>query len=816
MSSYDFTFACEGIGGIAHAWEPLRVVRFRGTEALSTPYRYDVTLLDVAAMIPVGELIGKRATLRIATSSVPAYKTVHGIVTEAEEISTLPEGRTFRVVIEPPWTRAKHKRHCRIFLQKSLRHIVETVLQSDKLLKKATSEELAPDLGGIDFTPALEKFAWRIVDTQRLDDARVSPFVVQYNESDFAFVSRLLEAEGISYHFEHAADTVLLVFSDSDSGKPRLTPAVVGTGINGREIRGFFTGARLKPAAVTLGDYNWKQPDVNMSASAGSKGADSFEQVYPGGYPDHANQGAPLAHVLLGRHKTEARFARGNGWLRVLGAGSIFELEHKTARLEGEYLVTSLDVQAEQAGVLQSNPAGAIEPFTASFVCARRGSGKTVEDSGFRPAHSTPRPKIIGSQTAIVTAEPSASGAEINVGGPAGTDIGCVRLRFHWDTESARLAKEPSSCWVRVNEPFAGSGMGGVWHPRVGTEVIVEFEDGNPDRPVVVGRVYNGIHRPYHGGAPNISTLKSNASPGGAVHNEITFDDTAGGELIYTNAGKDMETDVGNDRVETVAANAFMKVGGNDTEAIGANCSVTIGVNEMVTVGGNDTSTIAGNVSTTIGANSMTMIGGNEAHVVGANQAITIGANHTEVVGGSLSEKIGGTLTTNVAAAESQSIGADRSTTIAGAHTQSFGATHVKIVDGNRSLECADLTTDIGGSSIRLVGGSITTTVGSEHTMNAGGGAIFLAPKYSALDSNRSDVDTTKIKITGLTLTIGGIQLGASGSMSVTAAVNANLGGLSLEFYGAKLHVYGLLTGCNGGDVQNNGIKTRAGFNIYL
>lgn len=817
MGTYDFTFACEGLSGIANPWGTLRVVRFQGTEAISAPYRYEIILLDVGTPLPITEWIGKRATLRIATLSIPIHKTIHGIVVEAEEIGQLPEGRTLRLVLAPPWTRARHRRHCRIFLEKTLRQIVEAMLQSDKLVQKAGGQEISPDLGGIDFTPAQERFTWRIVDTSRLDDARVYPFVVQYNESDFDFVSRLLEGEGISYHFEHGADTALLVLTDSDSGRPHLAPLVVGAGIDGREIRGFFSGARLRPAAVTLGDYNWKQPDVNMVTKAGDKGADLFEDIYPGLYPDHSNQGAPLAQIRLGRHKTEARFARGEGWLRVLGAGTIFELEHKTSRLEGEYVVTSMDVRAEQSGVLQSNPDGAmIEPFNARFECARRGKGPAIEESNFRPALTITRPKIIGSQTAIVTAEPSTLGAEINVGGPSGTDIGCVRLKFHWDTDALRLGKESSSCWVRVNEPFAGSGSGGVWHPRVGTEVIVEFEEGNPDRPIVVGRVYNGVNRPYHGGNPVMSTFKSNASPGGKVHNEITFDDSSGAELVYTNAGKDMETDVGNERLETVAANATMKVGANDQETIGANCTVKVGINENVSVKANDTSTIAGNVTTTIGSNSLTMIGVNEVHVVGGNQTTTIGATHTEIVGASLTETIGGTLTTNVAAAETQIIGGNRNTTIAGANTQSFGAAHIKLIEANRDMDCKPQSTNVGAAAIRIVGGSISTTVNGAQTVNAGAGIVFLGPTYSATNTNEDDIDNTFITITGLSVSMGINSISQVGTSLSVKGLELTATGLSGSYTSTSVSILGFNPEVKAADLENNGIKTRAGLIICL
>ena len=817
MSLADFTFACEGAESAADPWAALRVVRFRGTEALSTLSRYEIVLLAPPDPLKVGALIGKRATLRIATLSTPAFKTLHGVIAEAEEIAALPEGRTLRVVLSPPWARAAHRRRCRIFLDKTLRQIIESVLLDDPLVRKAGAEPLEPDLGGPDFAPAREAFAWRVEDTSRLDSKRARPFVVQYNESDLAFVSRLLEEEGIAFHVENGADTCLLVLSDSDAGRARLSPDLVGAGVDGREVRGFFAGARLRPEAVALGDYNWKQPSVEMTARAGEKGADLFEHAYPGGYPDEPSQGKPLASAILGRHRTEARFSRGEGWLRVLSAGTLFQLEHSKARLEGQHLVTSLEVRGKQAGVLQSAPEGdTSEPFVARFECARRGDGAKVKDSGFRPARATPRPRILGSQTAVVTAEPSSKGAEIHIGGPDGIGIGCVRLRFRWDTEEARLAKEPSSAWVRVNEPFAGSGMGGVWHPRVGTEVLVAFEDGDPDRPIVVGRVYNGVNRPHRGGAAPVSTFKSNASPGGAVHNEITFDDSSGAELVYTNAGKDMETDVGDNRTETVGTDASMKVGANDDETIGANCTVTIGANETVSVGANDTNLIAGNCSTSIGSNSMTIIGGNELHVVGANQSIEIGATHTELVGGSVTEEIGGTLTTDVAASETEDIGANRSTTIAGAHTQSFGAAHLKQVGGNRDIICADLTTKVGAASIQIVGGKITTNVTGSHTLTTGGGAIFLAPTYSAEDANRSDINGTKITLTGVEASVGVIQLSAAALALAVTGVSVTAAGLNLELTGADVDLYGLLTRINGGHLEGNGIKTRVGLIVKL
>src|SRR5262249_39651263 len=150
-------------------------------------------------------------------------------------------------------------------------------------------------------------------------------------------------------------------------------------------------------------------------------------------------------------------------------------LEHAKTRYEGEYLVTRLEVRGEQQGVVALSSSRGENPWTMAFECVRRGRGASVKPSRFRPKRLTPKPRISGSQTAFVIAEPSTQGAEIHVGGPRGAEIGCVRLRFHWDNDTDRHSREPASCWVRVSQTYAGAGEGALCHPRVGNEVIVHF-----------------------------------------------------------------------------------------------------------------------------------------------------------------------------------------------------------------------------------------------------------------------------------------------------------------------------------------------------
>ncbi|WP_437299335.1 type VI secretion system Vgr family protein [Sorangium sp. So ce426] len=611
MMEFDFTLALEGAGGPGGPWGCFQVVSFRGHEEISALSRYELTLLAKGPVPEVDpfELIGKRATLRLKTLTTPDFRVVHGIIAEAEEMSSLPGGMLYRLVLVSPLARGLYRRRCRIFLDKTTREIIDAVLQGDPNLVKADGATAPPDDGDFSsFSPAAEQYTWRVTNSPRIDQASARPYCVQYNESDFAFFSRLLEEEGIGYHYENGGQTCLLVLSDRDAGR---TPggAPIGPDLPGRELSVLRLGGRLRARSVSLDDYDWHKPALPMLARAGS--GDLSEYSYPGGYTDAPSQGEPLATALVDRYAVEASYATGEGHVRTLSAGSLVSIVDARSTHEGDYLITKLEVRGEQSGVIQHLPAAAGDvPLRCRFEAARRRDG----ESRFRPARVTPRPRIQGSQTAFVTSAPEAPGATVHVGDL----VGCVRLKFHWDHEEARLAKEPSSCWVRVSQTFAGGGEGAVWHPRVGVEVIVEFLEGDPDRPIVTGRVYNGAKMPPAPsvGAPTISTIKSLSVPGGAQYNEILFDDAAGSEQIKVHAAKDWSTVVENDRSEFVKHDSTSTVGVNRTEATGANRSTTVGADNSEMVGANE--------SITIGESRSIFVGGNQATTIDGWQSIDI------------------------------------------------------------------------------------------------------------------------------------------------------------------------------------------------
>lgn len=710
-TTHDFTFAWEHAEG--SPWAHLQVVRFHGREEISALYRYELTLLarEPNAEIDLAVLVGARATLRIATLSQPAYRLVHGVITEAEEIGTVPEGMLYRAVLAPPLVRARHRSRCRIFLEKTTRQIIDAVLQGDPELRRDDGCTVVEDFGVHgSFSPAAEVFAWRLGDPSRIDDAAARPYCVQYNESDLAFVSRLLEEEGIGYHFEHGEGVCLLVLSDGDQGKARVEPeGAFGPGVAGRSVKTLKHGARLRERAVRLGDYDWRKPALCLSAEARDPG-DLFEQRWPGGFPhDALDQGGPLARARLDRYRSESAYATGEGAARVLSAGAVFAVNLPEARYDGEYLATKVDVRGEQHGVASVASHAGSAPFTCVFECARRGSGDRIEASRFRPALTTPRPRILGSQTAFVTADPTATGAEIHVGGPKGAEIGCVRLRFHWDTETARLAKEPSSDWVRVSQAFAGVGEGALFHPRVGVEVIVEFLDGDPDHPIVTGRVYNGANRPpaAANGAATVSIFKSFASPGGAVHNELGFDDTAGSEQVKMHAGKDWNSTVGNDRSEKIANSSASAVSVDRRESTGSNRSGTVGADDSLVIGANRSVSVGANRSESVSGNASLTVAGNESTTIAGARAVTVTGAMTTVVAGEVGLHGGADVLTTSAA--TMSLSAAASINVVAGATASFVAGGEAVVQGATVHVSAtgEIVLSAGGCSIKISGGGV-------------------------------------------------------------------------------------------------------------
>lgn len=760
MSQTEYVFHWEGG---AQDFVDLRVVSFKLVEALSAFYEARIVLHARDKEIDPETLIGARATLRMATLTTPAVRTLHGLVCEAEERGETRAGMLYAVTLVPPFVRMAHRVRSRLFLEKSPREVIDAVLLGEATVQAAEGDTTLPEALDDSFVAPASRFVWRVTDTSRLDRNDVRPTCVQYNESDWSFVARLLEEEGLSYHFEHSASAVVLVISDQDTGKHRLDPfEALGPAIVGREITDLRLGRRLRATRVTLADYDWRKPALDLTSEA-ENGASALEvAAFPGRYENAAEDGAPLARVMLERLSTEARYATASASCRLLAAGTVFAVRHDQPRYEGEYLVVRAETSGESHGELEaaampSSP----QPFASRVELVRRGNADAADESGFRPARRTPKPRILGSQTAVVTAAPGHENAEIHVGGPEGAEIGCVRLKFHWDAEAARHTKEPTSAWVRVSQMFAGAGGGAVAHPRVGTEVIVEYLDGDPDRPIVVGRVYNGAQLPpaLAKGAATVTTLKSMSSPGAGTFNELSFDDTAGEEKVSLHAGKDWNSTVGNNRVETVKNDSSSDVKVNRNEETGVDRKTHVGGKNEETVDGNETVRIGGrqNLTITSGQDMLvtsdrnltitgphTAVVGPESYTVNGPQTVTVAAAKTESIGAALDLNVGAAATVNAGAsftvnAPSDTVNAPLATINSVSTTINASAACVihtallnAVVGGPASIQGAmvsvtaagEILLSAGGGSIKIGGGGVEITGG---TVKVSGGSVDIA-----------------------------------------------------------------------------------------
>jgi type VI secretion system secreted protein VgrG len=637
--SESFFFAWDGSHGAEGPWRHLLVLEAAGREAISADYDYDIelALAEGASPVALPDLLASKATLQIRSRVSPTVRLVHGIIIEAEEIA-VDTGHRYRVRLAPPYSIARLQKKCSVFVDKTLRDIIEQTLTRSArgmALSVSTDDRQEVSEPVEDFAPFSSTYAFRCFDWSRLAAAEARPYCVQYNESDVDFVTRLLEEEGIAYHFEHTKTECVLVLSDKDIARRALQSDLVLTpDTAGRELRNMRLGGRTRPQKVALDDYDWRKPDLDLAAASDFPG-DVVTEEQPGRYGSSSELGKTLARIRDERHDTERCYARFDTAARELSAGTLFSIEHPNESLSGVFLADKLTITMRQRASFGASDG---EPTYKAVVEAVRGggSGTAVEDveTHYRPARATRVPRIRGSQTAVVTAEPGQD-QEINVGGES--DLGCVRVRFHWDHDDDRCSKEASSCWVRVSQMFAGGkGHGALFHPRVGDEVLIDYIDGDPDRPMVVGRVYNGKNlAPENATArPTYSAIKSMTSPYNGNFNMIAFDDLQGEEKFIVHVAKDYISNIKHDSSRFVANFDKVEVKGNQETLIHGSQDfrvlsgqdITIHDHQNITVYGPQMQFITGDQSEGVQGSSTRSVIGSLTEKVGANETITVGA----------------------------------------------------------------------------------------------------------------------------------------------------------------------------------------------
>jgi type VI secretion system secreted protein VgrG len=570
---------------------------YQGEERISQPFHFTLELLSEDSAIDFSQITGKSITLTISLASGDKQY-INGIAGRFVQAGSDPRFTTYYAEVHPWfWLLTLHA-DCRIFQN----------MTAPDIIKKVFS-----DAGFTDFTDSLT--------------ATYSPreYCVQYMETSFAFVSRLMEEEGIFYFFTHDSSSHKLVLADDSSAYQACLLATATMNKEAWTAEDIVTSCSLEQQVVVgkyqLDDYNFVTPSTDLTSSASASDASRSVYEYPGLYTT-TSDGEARASLRLSALEMPGKQIRGTSYCWAFRPGYKFTLSgHKRDDANAEYLITWVSHSGDENSL-----------YTNSFEAI---SSATV----FRPPCMTPRPIIHGSQTATVV-------------GKAGEEIwtdqyGRIVVQFHWDQLGQN--DEKSSCWIRVAQGWAGKQWGSIFLPRIGQEVVVSFLEGNPDRPLVTGCVYNATETvPYTlPDEQTKSTIKTNSSKGGGGYNELRFEDKKGSEEVFIQAQKDMNVTVLNDQTITVTNNRSVTVQEKDETLTVSKGNRTITVskgNETHEVKGTRSVTVTGNVTHTDKADFSRTVSGNYTLKVSGNLTIDVTGSVTIKAGTSFTNQAGTTL----------------------------------------------------------------------------------------------------------------------------------------------------------------------------
>jgi len=563
------------IEGTEHDFQ---VLEFSGREAISQPYRFELELVSERPDLDLESLLQRSAFLTFAGNGGG----IHGQIYRAAQGESGKRLTRYQLIIVPRLAYLAHRTNQRIFQHLSVPQIIAQMLEEHGIL--------AGDSHRFDLGP--------VIYPER-------DYCVQYDETDLHFIQRLCEEEGIHYHFRHSQSGHVLVFGDDQTVFSTLDPVGYqqdsGLVADQPVIKRFGVRIETRTGRVTRRDYDFEKPRLTMEAAAQSSTQPDLEDYdYPGRFVDR-ERGKHLSRRALERHRHDFELAEGDSDQPLLVSGHFLSLsDHPRGDWNQLWLLTEIHHEGKQPQVLEEWVTG------SSPEVMQAPTGDTELTQGyrnrfiatpwavpFRTALSHPKPRILGSQTAVVT-------------GPAGEEIHCdeygrVKVQFFWDRHGQ--ADDKTSCWLRVSSSWAGDRYGGIAIPRVGMEVLVTFLEGDPDQPLITGCLYHKENAvPYDLPANKTrSVFKTLSSPGGGGYNELRIEDRKGAEQIYVHAQRDWDENiehdqtirVGHERHDTVEANSYSEfraeehrtTHGDRRSAVKADDHLTVGQNQHVKIG---------------------------------------------------------------------------------------------------------------------------------------------------------------------------------------------------------------------------------------
>ncbi|OUS24398.1 hypothetical protein A9Q99_24610 [Gammaproteobacteria bacterium 45_16_T64] len=540
----------------------IRVIGFTGEEEISGLFSFTLNLVCENDVLDVGAFLSKPGLLTFIDSH--NSRVLHGEIIQASYVNRGRRFTQFSVMLAPkPWFLLSRSGN-RIFQQQSVPDIISTLLSE-------------ADIRGSDV---------------RLDLRHSYPardYTVQYQENEWDFICRLMEEEGIFYFFEHNLDKHTLVLGDHNAcfaplpGSRSIAYHPITGLVAGQEsIHAMTLEETIAAGKVSLQDFFFEKPSLSLmtNATVNNPGAraDLEQYYYPGNY-QHPTEGKRYASLRAEALNTFTVLAEASTSSQRFMPGYVIGVEgHPRVSINRDYLITKVTHEGRQPQSLEEGASTEAYSYLAKLTFI-------PNDVIYRPARVHPIPYIAGTETAVVT-------------GPAGEEIytdahGRIKLHFHWDRKGGY--DEKSSCWVRVSQGAAGGQWGSMSIPRVGEEVIVAYESGHPDRPVVIGRTYHGQHpSPYPLPANKTrSTLKTLSTPNGGGFNEVRIEDKKSSEQIFIHAEKDVDVKVKNHWRETiendehtkVEKESFTKVEKDHHKTVDGQHNVSVGKSQSLQVG---------------------------------------------------------------------------------------------------------------------------------------------------------------------------------------------------------------------------------------
>ncbi|MBP5075237.1 type VI secretion system tip protein VgrG [Pseudomonas chlororaphis] len=586
----------------------LQVLSFEGIEGISQPFRFDLELVSENPDLDLETLLHKQAFLAFD----PQGSGIHGQIYRVAQGDAGKRLTRYKVSLVPQLAYLEHRTNQRIYQQMSAPKIIALILEEHGIQGNAYRFQLG--------TPCPDR-----------------DYCVQYDETDLHFIQRLCEEEGLHYHFQHSPQGYLLVFGDDQTVFPKLgqpTAYIQGSGMVADEpvIKGFNLRLETRTRRTTRRDYDFEKPRLQLEAGyrpeVEHEEPDLEDYDYPGRFTDRA-RGKFLSQRALERHRADYQQAEGWGDQTRLVSGHFLELsEHPRSEWNDLWLLTHIVHEGKQPQVLEESVTSDTTDNKDDFHQGYRNRFlATPWQVFYRPALNHPKPRVLGSQTAVVT-------------GPKGEEIHCdqygrVKVQFHWDREGK--ADDKTSCWLRVSSSWAGDRYGAIVIPRIGMEVLVTFLEGDPDQPLITGCLYHKEHPvPYALPANKTRTVfKSMSSPGGAGYNELRIEDKKGAEQIFIHAQRDWDENIehdqkiriGHERHDTVEKNTYTELKAEEHRITHADRKTETRVDDHLTVGENQ--------HIKLGTAQLTKAG-QEIHLkAGAKMVIEAGSELTIKAGGS-------------------------------------------------------------------------------------------------------------------------------------------------------------------------------------